>query len=88
MEGLTVFVAQAAFICLKGLQQINVVKQRYIASVVISIGLGVCGLLTTAIIAKTVVVGGHWSTYAAFIGGGPVGILAAMYIEKRMESRK
>ena len=83
MDWLIVFVAQFFFIFLKGLQQINIIKQRYRLSIFISLGLGVCGLLTMGIIAKAVVVGGHWSVYAGFLAGGPAGICSAIWIEKK-----
>lgn len=83
MDWFIVFVAQFFFIFLKGLQQINVIKQRYRLSIFISLGLGVCGLLTMGIIAKAVVVGGHWSVYAGFLAGGPAGIASAIWIEKQ-----
>jgi len=83
MTVIVVFIAQYLFILLKGLQQINVIKERYRMSSLISLGLGVCGLLTMGIIAKSVVVGGHWSIYVGYLVAGPAGIASAIWIERK-----
>jgi hypothetical protein len=88
IEAIVVYAAQFFFIFLKGLQQINVVKQRYVASVLISFCLGVAGLLTIGIIAKAVTQGSHWLTYAGFLIGGPMGIISAIWMEKTYGTRK
>lgn len=88
LEALVVCVAQFFFIFLKGLQQINVIKERYGASILISLGLGVCGLLTMGIIARAVTQGSHWLTYAGFLIGGPAGIVTAIWMEKKCGARK
>ena len=88
LEALVVCVAQFFFIFLKGLHQINGVKERYAASVLISLGLGVCGLLTMGIIAKAVTQGSHWLTYVGFLIGGPVGIVTAIWMEKKYGTGK
>ena len=88
MEAVVVFIAQYFFIMFKGLQQINVIKERYVLSILISFGLGVCGLLTMGIVAKAVVVGSHWATYVGFLAGGPMGIVSAIWLEKRYGSGK
>lgn len=83
IEGFVVFAAQFFFIFLKGVQQINVVTGRYKVAAVVSLGLGVCGLLTFGLIARTVVVGGSWLVFAGYLAGGPLGIMAAMRLEER-----
>lgn len=88
IETTIVFVAQFFFIFLKGLQQINVIKERYMVSILVSFGLGVCGLLTMGIIAKAVTVGSHWSVYVGFLVGGPAGITAAIWMEKKYGSKQ
>ena len=87
VETSVVFIAQFFFIFLKGLQQINVIKERYLVSIFVSFGLGICGLLTMGIIAKAVTVGSHWSVYVGFLVGGPVGIAAAIWMEKKYGSK-
>jgi ABC-type phosphate transport system permease subunit len=88
MEAVLVFVAQYFFILFKGLQQINVIKERYAVSMLVSFGLGVCGLLTMGIVAKAVVMGSHWTVYVGFLAGGPVGIVSAIWLEKKYGNRE
>jgi len=88
VEALTVGIAQFFFIFLKGMQQINVIKERYLASILISLGLGVCGLLTMGIIARAVTQGSHWLVYVSFLIGGPLGIVSAIWMEKKYGTRK
>ena len=86
MTWLIVFIAQFFFIMLKGLQQINVINERYLISMLVSFGLGLCGLLTMGIVAKAVIIGSHWSVYAGFLAGGPAGIASAIWIERRIKA--
>ena len=88
MEAVVVFIAQYFFIMFKGLQQINVIKERYMLSMLISFGLGVCGLLTMGIVAKAVVVGSHWTVYVGFLAGGPMGIVSAIWLEEKYGNRE
>lgn len=78
---LTVFISQYLFILLKGMQQINVVEGRYKQSIAISLGLGICGLLTLGIITTAIVSGGSWLVYASYLAAGPSGIVTAIWLE-------
>ena len=80
---LLVFVAQATFIFLKGMQQINVVAGRYAPAAAVSFALGATGLVTLDILANGLVKGTHWLVYASYLVAGVVGILIAMYLESR-----
>ena len=80
---LLVFVAQAFFIFLKGLQQINVVAGRRVPAALVSFALGVTGLITLDILANGLVKGTHWLVYVSYLLAGVVGIIMAMYLESR-----
>ena len=87
-EAVVVFLSQFVFVMLKGPPQINVVKGRTVAAMGVSFALGVCGLSTLGIVTTAINRGGNWCVYAAFLVGGPAGISAAMWREKRCQRKR
>ena len=83
MTALTVFLAQFAYIFLRGWQTLNVVHGRRVRVGCCSLLLGLCGLYLTATIAVSAVCGAHWSVWVAFLSAGPCGIVTSMMIGKR-----
>ena len=81
-EAVIVFVSQFVFIMLKGRQQMHVVKGRTMAAAAVSFALGVCGLATLGVLTNALTRGASWLVYAAFLAGGPVGIVTAIGMEK------
>jgi hypothetical protein len=79
MTHATLFFSAFATVFLLGIQQQNVIGRHYIAAVITSLGIG-----TAQIFLWRLVPSANWAEIVATLAGGPVGIVAAMYLHPRI----
>lgn len=80
MHALVIFLAQAFFIFLLGMQQLNVVNHNYPGAALVSLTLGIVGFSITATIAEVRHAGLYKPVWWAYILAGPVGICLSMLL--------
>ena len=83
-----VFVAQYISILLLGIQSLNVRDEKYLASAITSLLLGVSGWYVTGVVASAFSQGLNSSTFYAFLLAGPCGITSSGALYKRMTRSK
>lgn len=82
-EGALVFVVQAVYVVLLGLQSLNVNGGHRVLAAATSFALGVSGFYVTSVVGSAK--GGEGSfLWWCFVLSGPVGILAAMSLHPRL----
>ena len=83
MNLLTLFASAFITVFLLGVQQMNVHGRHYLAAVVTSLGIGLAQITLWRAMP-----GANPAEIVATLAGGPVGIVAAMYIHPRLTRRK
>jgi uncharacterized membrane protein YfcA len=79
MIHLALFASAFATVFLLGFQQKNVAGNHYLAAVLTSFGIG-----TAQIFLWRLVPDANWTQIAATLMGGPIGIVAAMYLHPKL----
>ena len=75
MTPLLLFASAFTTVFLLGIQQQNVIGRHYLAAAVTSLGIGTAQIFLWRLIPSA-----DWIEIAASLAGGPVGIVAAMYL--------
>lgn len=83
MTHLALFLSAFFTVFLLGFQQKNVHGEHYLAAIVTSLGIGVAQIFLWRLVPEA-----SASQIVATLAGGPVGIVAAMYLHPRMMRRK
>lgn len=83
MTHLILFASAFSTVFLLGFQQKNVHGEHYLAAVVTSLGIG-----TAQIFLWRLVPDANSGQIAATLAGGPLGIIAAMYLHPRLMRKK
>ena len=82
MTHIALFLSAFATVFLLGFQQKNVHGEHYLAAIVTSIGIGTAQIFLWRLVPEA-----NASQIIATLCGGPVGIVAAMYLHPRMMRR-
>lgn len=85
-EPLIVFACQFTYIMLLGLQTLNVNGKHYISAAATSLALGCFGYFLTATVAAHQQHGIYSPAWFAFIAGGPMGVVASMWLHPRLKA--
>ncbi len=83
MTALTLFASTFALVFFLGLQSLNVNGGHYWAAFFTSFGIGIGNLLLFKLAPNATGI-----EIAAFLGGGPLGIIASMRVHRRFLARK
>lgn len=87
-DAVSVFVAQFVMVFALGYQSQCVRDGDYLAACVVSLVLGLCGLVITPVIADRDLLLRQPETLAAFLFSGPPAICFSIFIHKRTRSKK
>lgn len=79
MTELTLFASSFLVVLLLGLQSLNVNNGHFILAALTSLGIGSMQMVMFKLAPHA-----NWTEIAAFIGGGPLGIMASMWLHPRM----